>query len=60
VISDADETEDARGGQGKDRLGGVAGAGEPGELKLDEAEQAARDLLVRFPDVHDGHDRNDS
>jgi tetratricopeptide (TPR) repeat protein len=25
--------------------------------KLDEAEQAARDLLVRFPDVHDGHDR---
>jgi TolA-binding protein len=25
--------------------------------KLDEAEQAARDLLVRFPDVHDGWDR---
>jgi TolA-binding protein len=25
--------------------------------KLDEAEQAARDHLVRFPDVHDGHDR---
>jgi tetratricopeptide (TPR) repeat protein len=25
--------------------------------KLDEAEQAARDLLVRFPEVHDGHDR---
>src|SRR6266853_5356588 len=25
--------------------------------KLDEAEQAARDLLVRFPDVHDGYDR---
>jgi len=25
--------------------------------KLDEAEKAARDLLVRFPDVHDGYDR---
>ena len=25
--------------------------------KLDEAEQAARDLLIRFPDVHDGWDR---
>jgi TolA-binding protein len=25
--------------------------------KFDEAEQAARDLLVRFPDVHDGYDR---
>ena len=25
--------------------------------KLDEAEQAARELLVRFPDVHDGYDR---
>jgi tetratricopeptide (TPR) repeat protein len=25
--------------------------------KLDEAEQAARDLLVHFPDVHDGYDR---
>jgi len=25
--------------------------------KLDEAEQAARDLLVLFPDVHDGYDR---
>ena len=25
--------------------------------KLDEAEVAARDLLVRFPDVHDGWDR---
>jgi len=25
--------------------------------KLDDAEQAARDLLVRFPDVHDGYDR---
>ncbi len=25
--------------------------------KLDEAEVAARDLLVRFPDVHDGYDR---
>lgn len=25
--------------------------------KLDEAEQAARDLLVRFPDEHDGYDR---
>jgi tetratricopeptide (TPR) repeat protein len=25
--------------------------------KLDHAEQAARDLLVRFPDVHDGWDR---
>jgi tetratricopeptide (TPR) repeat protein len=24
---------------------------------LDEAERAARDLLVRFPDVHDGYDR---
>jgi tetratricopeptide (TPR) repeat protein len=24
---------------------------------LDAAEQAARDLLVRFPDVHDGYDR---
>jgi tetratricopeptide (TPR) repeat protein len=25
--------------------------------KLDEAEHAARDLLERFPDVHDGWDR---
>jgi len=25
--------------------------------RLDEAEAAARDLLVRFPDVHDGWDR---
>ena len=25
--------------------------------KLDEAEAAARDLLVKFPDVHDGWDR---
>jgi tetratricopeptide (TPR) repeat protein len=25
--------------------------------KVDEAEQAARALLVRFPDVHDGYDR---
>jgi tetratricopeptide (TPR) repeat protein len=25
--------------------------------KLDEAEKAARDLLKRFPDVHDGYDR---
>ena len=25
--------------------------------KLDEAEQAARDLLVRFPGEHDGYDR---
>jgi tetratricopeptide (TPR) repeat protein len=25
--------------------------------RLDEAEQAARELLVRFPDVHDGYDR---
>jgi tetratricopeptide (TPR) repeat protein len=25
--------------------------------KLDEAEQAARDLLERYPDVHDGWDR---
>ena len=25
--------------------------------KLDEAEAVARDLLVRFPDVHDGWDR---
>jgi TolA-binding protein len=25
--------------------------------KLDEAEKAARDLIVRFPEVHDGHDR---
>lgn len=25
--------------------------------KLDEAERAARDLLVRFPDAHDGYDR---
>jgi tetratricopeptide (TPR) repeat protein len=24
---------------------------------LDAAEQAARELLARFPDVHDGHDR---
>jgi TolA-binding protein len=24
---------------------------------LDEAEQAARDFLVRFPEVHDGYDR---
>jgi tetratricopeptide (TPR) repeat protein len=25
--------------------------------KFDEAEQAARELLVRYPDVHDGYDR---
>jgi tetratricopeptide (TPR) repeat protein len=25
--------------------------------KLEEAEQAARDLLARFPEVHDGYDR---
>jgi tetratricopeptide (TPR) repeat protein len=25
--------------------------------KLDAAEQAARDLLVRYPEVHDGYDR---
>jgi TolA-binding protein len=25
--------------------------------KLDEAEHAARDFLVRFPEVHDGYDR---
>ena len=25
--------------------------------RLDEAEQAARDLLRRYPDVHDGYDR---
>ena len=25
--------------------------------KLDEAERAARDLLVRYPEVHDGHER---
>jgi hypothetical protein len=25
--------------------------------KIDEAEQAARDLLVRYPEVHDGYDR---
>lgn len=25
--------------------------------RLDEAEQAARELLVRYPDVHDGYDR---
>jgi tetratricopeptide (TPR) repeat protein len=25
--------------------------------QLDEAEQAARDFLVRFPEVHDGYDR---
>jgi tetratricopeptide (TPR) repeat protein len=25
--------------------------------KLDEAEQAARDLLIEFPDEHDGYDR---
>ena len=28
-----------------------------GAARLDEAEAAARDLLVRFPDVHDGWDR---
>jgi len=27
------------------------------EGRLDEAEQAARDLIVRFPDAHDGWDR---
>ena len=27
------------------------------DSRLDEAEQAARDLLARFPDVHDGYDR---
>src|SRR3990167_7949654 len=25
--------------------------------RLDEAEQAARDLLARYPEVHDGYDR---
>jgi predicted Zn-dependent protease len=25
--------------------------------KLDEAEKAANDLLVQFPEVHDGYDR---
>ncbi len=25
--------------------------------RLDEAEHAARELLVRYPEVHDGHDR---
>jgi len=25
--------------------------------RLDDAERAARELLVRYPDVHDGHDR---
>jgi tetratricopeptide (TPR) repeat protein len=25
--------------------------------RLDEAEQAARELLARYPDMHDGHDR---
>ena len=25
--------------------------------RLDEAEKAARDLLQRYPDVHDGYDR---
>ena len=25
--------------------------------RLDEAERAAHDLLVRYPEVHDGHDR---
>ena len=25
--------------------------------RLDEAEQAARELLLRYPDVHDGYDR---
>lgn len=25
--------------------------------RLDEAEQAARDLMVQFPEVHDGYDR---
>lgn len=25
--------------------------------KLDEAERAARDLLLRYPEVHDGYDR---
>jgi tetratricopeptide (TPR) repeat protein len=25
--------------------------------RLDEAEQAARDLLVQYPEVHDGYDR---
>ena len=25
--------------------------------RLDEAEQAARELLARYPEVHDGHDR---
>lgn len=25
--------------------------------RLDEAEQAARELLLRYPEVHDGHDR---
>ncbi len=25
--------------------------------KIDQAEQAARDLLVRYPEVHDGYDR---
>src|SRR5207344_1674236 len=25
--------------------------------RLDEAEQAARELLIRYPEVHDGYDR---
>lgn len=25
--------------------------------RLDEAERAARELLVRYPEIHDGHDR---
>jgi tetratricopeptide (TPR) repeat protein len=28
-----------------------------GAGKVDQAEQAARELLVRFPEVHDGYDR---
>jgi hypothetical protein len=28
-----------------------------GDGKLDEAEKVSHDLLVRFPDVHDGYDR---
>jgi hypothetical protein len=32
-------------------------AGEPRAVVDDEAEAAARDLIVRYPDVHDGWDR---
>jgi tetratricopeptide (TPR) repeat protein len=53
------------------RLQGLQGLQEPDELEqdsnavidliqagqLDQAERAARELLVRYPEVHDGHDR---